>query len=139
MKISVRRFEYGTNFTVSKLYINDTTEFECYVLEDVVRAPGVKVKGETAIPAGTYTVTIDYSPHFGKNMPHILNVPMFEGIRIHSGNTDVDTEGCLLLGSTWGGGDYIGGSRDAFNKFFPKLSKAIADKETVTITIIDTK
>ena len=64
---------------------------------------------------------------------------MFEGIRIHSGNTDVDTEGCLLVGTTWGGGDFIGNSVVAFNHLFPQLQAAIAAGESVTIEIQDTK
>ena len=139
MKLMVKRFEYGSNYTIGKLYINDSTEFECYTLEDTVREPGVKVQNETAIPAGTYTVEIDYSPHFDKMLPHILNVPMFEGVRIHSGNDDKDTEGCVLVGKTWTGGDWVGESRAAFDKLFPKMQAANKAKETITITIVDTK
>jgi hypothetical protein len=51
-------------------------------------------------------------------------VPNFEGIRIHPGNTSKDTEGCILLGYTWTGGDFIGKSKDAFNDFFTKLQEA---------------
>lgn len=137
MKIVSRRFEYGENYTISRLYVNDV--YECFVLEDKVRAPGVKVDGETAIPAGTYEVIIDWSEHFQSMKPHILNVPMFEGIRIHSGNNDKDTEGCLLLGNTWAGGDFVGDSRVAYDAFFPKLKEAIDKKEEVTIEIQDTK
>lgn len=136
MNITSRRVEYSNNYTISRLSVNGS--YECYVLEDVVRDPGVKVPGKTAIPAGTYEVIIDYSPHFKCDMPHILNVPMFEDIRIHWGNTDVDTEGCLLLGTTWGGGDFIGNSKVAFNHFFPQLKKAIDSGEKVYITIENT-
>lgn len=129
MKLNLKRFEYGTNYTIGKLYVDDV--YECFVLEDKVRPAGVKVDGATAIPTGTYKVVIDMSTRFKQNMPHILNVPGFEGIRIHSGNTDADTEGCLLLGTTWAGGDFIGQSKDAFNKFFAKLLKA----NITTITI----
>lgn len=137
MKIESRRFEYGTKFTISRLSIDGV--FECFVLEDVVREAGVKVAGETAIPAGIYPVVIDHSNHFDRDLPHILNVPMFEGIRIHSGNTDLDTEGCLLVGSTWNGGDNVGGSHYAFDKFFPKLQAAIAAGEDIKIEVVDTK
>ena len=139
MKMTVRRYEYGDHYTVSKMYINDSETFECYVLEDKVREPGVKVQNETAIPAGTYTVIMDYSNHFLKTLPHILDVPMFEGVRIHSGNTVDDTEGCLLVGKVWGGGDTIMQSRDAFNALLPKINEAWDKKETITITILDTK
>jgi hypothetical protein len=58
-----------------------------------------KVKGESAIPKGTYTVRFTYSPRFKKNMWQIIDVPGFDGIRIHAGNTADDTEGCILVGT----------------------------------------
>jgi hypothetical protein len=67
-----------------------------YTLEDVSR--DVKVYGETAIPAGEYDIIVDYSHHFGKELPHILNVQGFEGVRCHGGNTAHDTLGCILIG-----------------------------------------
>ena len=136
MDILVHRFEYGDTYTISRMYIDDV--YECYVLEDKVRGPGIKVPNETAIPAGTYKVIIDYSDHFKEDLPHLLDVPMFEGIRIHSGNTDSDTEGCLLLGTGWTGGDMITNSRVAFAHFFPQLQKAVALGD-VFIRIEDTK
>ena len=57
-----------------------------------------KVYGETAIPAGVYTVKMTYSPKYKRQMPEVLNVPGFSGIRIHSGNTAKDSLGCILLG-----------------------------------------
>ena len=133
MNLVSRRFEYSQHYTVSKLTIDNI--FECYVLEDVVRAKGVKVMGETAIPSGRYQVVIDHSEHFGKDLPHLLNIPMFEGIRIHSGNTDKDTEGCLLVGTAWGGGDKITNSRVAFDRLFEKLQ---ASTTPIYIEIVDT-
>jgi hypothetical protein len=137
MKLVSRRFEYGDNFTISRLSVDGV--YECYVLEDVVRPSGVKVDGQTAIPAGTYSVVIDFSNRFNRDMPHILDVPMFAGIRIHSGNTDADTEGCLLLGRDWVGGDDVMSSHVAFDAFFPKLQAAVAAGDIVTIEIQDTK
>ena len=106
---------------------------ECFTLEDVVRAPGVKVPGATAIPAGRYQVIIDWSNRFQKPMPHVLNVPGFEGIRIHCGNTAADTEGCILLGSN-ATRSTITGSVLAFDKFFLKLQAALK-RGPVFITI----
>ena len=57
-----------------------------------------KVKGQTAIPTGVYPVYITWSPKYKKPMPLIENVKGYSGIRIHSGNTAKDTEGCLLVG-----------------------------------------
>lgn len=132
MKLEVKRFEYGTNYTIGRLYIDG--EYECFTLEDKVRVGESKVFGATAIPAGHYRVVRDLSQRFGRRMPHVLNVPGFEGIRIHSGNTDKDTFGCILLGNTWAGGDFIGGSRAAFDKFEDKFNEAV-EKDVVTLNI----
>lgn len=131
MKLKLVRFEFGDNYTVGHLFIDDV-QF-CFTLEDKVR--DIKVQGQTAIPGGTYEVIVDLSARFNRPMPHILNVTGFDGIRIHSGNTDKDTEGCILLGTTWTQGDWVGGSKDAFNKFYGILQSAINLKERVTITI----
>jgi hypothetical protein len=112
-------------------------EMECHTMEDEVRAPGVKIKGKTAIPAGRYHVVMTWSPKNEKIMPRLVNVPMFDGILIHPGHDEVDTEGCLM---TAGGfdrdGDIIGGtSKPAFDKLAAKLAKALLDGEVwITIT-----
>lgn len=94
MTITVNRKYFTDKETIGELYIND--KFFCYTLEDEIRE--IKVAKETAIPYGTYPVKITYSNKFGKLMPIIENVPNFEGIRIHVGNTEKDTDGCLLVG-----------------------------------------
>lgn len=127
MKLEIKRFEFGSTYTIGKLYVDDV--YHCYTLEDKVREE--KVQNETAIPTGTYSVIIDHSRRFNRSLPHILNVPNFEGIRIHSGNTSKNTEGCILLGTTWTKGDFIGNSRIAFDSFFEKLKAA--KKATLTI------
>ena len=128
MLIEVKRFEFKDTHTVGKLYINGS--YECFTLEDAVRN-GTKVIGKTAIPIGTYKVIIDASTRFKQDMPHILDVPDFTGVRIHAGNTSADTDGCILLGSTWAGKDFIGNSKIAYKKFFDKLK----ENKTVSITI----
>jgi hypothetical protein len=128
MKLRLERFEYGTTYTIGKFYIDGV--FHSFSLEDVVRK-GEKVNGQSAIPVGTYSVIIDVSTRFGKQLPHILDVPNFTGIRIHPGNTSKDTEGCILLGTTWTGGDFISNSKLAFESFFTKLKEA----KTATIVI----
>lgn len=133
MEIRVNRFKYGPKSTIGKMFINGVEE--CYTLEDVVRKDGPKVDGQTAIPTGTYEVIIDDSTRFQRPMPHILRVPNFTGVRIHSGNTDADTEGCILLGTAMESEDFISGSKDAFNGFFPKLKAALDAGEQVHILI----
>lgn len=94
MKLELIRKEFTAESTIGDLFIDGA--FFCYVLEDAVRSK--KIKGITAIPAGTYRGVVDYSPRFQKLMPRLLDVPGFEGVRIHSGNTAKDTEGCLIVG-----------------------------------------
>ena len=125
MELTLQREPSTEESTPGKLFING--EFECFTLEDMVRElPGVrvaawKVVSQTAIPTGTYNVTIDMSQRFGREMPHILDVEDFDGVRIHSGNTSADTEGCILIGQARNGPDEVINSRPAFNAFFPKL------------------
>ena len=132
MKLVLERYEHGENYTCGKLSIDG--EFFCYTLEDAGRM--VKIYGETCIPTGTYKVTIDYSNRFKQDMPHVLDVVGFAGIRIHSGNTDKDTEGCILLGLTHDSTqNFVGQSKKAYNKFFPLLRSALDLKEIVTLEI----
>jgi len=89
-------------FTAGNFHLDHAAERTCHSLEDEDReVPGQsvaswKIPGETAIPCGLYDVTIDFSNRFKKNMLHILDVPGFEGVRIHGGNTPENTEGCPL-------------------------------------------
>lgn len=99
-----------------------------YTLEDTVRKDGVKVYGKTAIPAGKYEVVISFSNHFQKLLPLLLNVPGFEGVRIHSGNRPEDTEGCLLVGKEKGV-DVVTDSRTAFNELMPKIEEALKSRK----------
>jgi hypothetical protein len=94
-----------------------------------------KVPGKTAIPSGMYKVVITPSARFKRPMPLLLNVPNFEGIRIHWGNTDADTEGCILVGRTQKPPDFIGESRLAFDALFPKIKAALDSGNTVTLSV----
>ena len=108
MRITVKRIFTNDQYTIGHLYING--KYYCDTLEDADRCldSGMtpeqvkQVKSEfpkkTAIPIGIYKLTLTYSPRFKKIMPLVNGVPGFEGIRIHPGNTDEDTEGCLLVG-----------------------------------------
>ena len=96
MKLLLKRVSLQEKYTIGKLYV-DGVKF-CDTLEDKVRPFGEKVFGETAIPSGTYKIVISFSQRFQRRLPLLLNVPMFDGIRIHPGNTAVDTHGCILVG-----------------------------------------
>jgi hypothetical protein len=119
MKIEVKRLHRTENSTIGELLIDGV--WECYTLEDKER--DVKIKNETAIPRGTYKVIINQSNRFKRLLPLLLNVPNFEGVRIHSGNTNHNTEGCILVGRTRSK-DFIGQSRKAFDSLFAKMQKA---------------
>lgn len=126
MKIEVKRLHRTQNSTIGELTIDG--KFECYTLEDTER--DVKIKGETAIPKGTYKVIINQSNRFKKLLPLLINVPNFEGVRIHPGNSNHDTEGCILVGMNRSS-DYITKSRKAFDSLFKKMK----DAKNITITI----
>jgi len=126
MKIQIKRLHKTENSTIGEMTIDG--KFECYTLEDIER--DVKIKSETAIPKGTYKVIINQSNRFKKLMPLVLNVPNFEGIRIHPGNSNHDTEGCILVGQTRSK-DYISKSRKAYEILFAKMKLA----KDITLTI----
>lgn len=94
MELLLQRDLLDAHRTFGKLHIDG--EYECETLEDTVRE--VKVPGETAIPAGRYRITLENSHRFGPNTLTINNVPGFTSIRIHGGNTEDDTKGCVLVG-----------------------------------------
>lgn len=101
MELTLKRIAKRDNYTIGRLeadgvYVCDTLE---PTWRDIGRGrPGRKVWGRTAIPEGRYPVVITYSPRFKKWLPLLLHVPMFEGVRIHAGNTAEDTAGCILVG-----------------------------------------
>jgi hypothetical protein len=106
--------------TIGELSIDG--KFECFTLEDPERDE--KIKGRTAIPAGTYEVVITHSPRFKKDMPRLLNVPKFEGILIHVGNTAKDTDGCILVGQGKGTNS-ITSSKLAYEALVPKIAAGL--------------
>lgn len=129
MELRLERTDSAGDCMIGKLYVDD--KFECYTLEDPERM--VKIHGKTAIPDGRYEITISQSPRFGCELPLLLNVPNFEGVRIHPGNTAEDTEGCILVGETQSGTS-IGQSKAAFERLFGKL-KAASAKEKIFLEI----
>ena len=142
----VRKFK-GDKYTISDFYINNVKI--CNICEDPVRvlidknkdgdfndAGEGKIYGDTAIPAGKYEVVITYSNRFKKYLPLLLNVPGYEGIRIHPGNSAVDTHGCLLPGINDVQGK-VSNSVKYFTLIFDKISNAINVKhDKVYINII---
>lgn len=111
MKITVKRIFKGESYTIGKFYIDG--DYFCDTIEDSVRnlpakCPDTpkgamckckeKVYSETAIPAGSYKVTMEYSPRFKKTLPYLHNVPHFLGVLIHSGNFAKDSSGCIIVG-----------------------------------------
>lgn len=139
MKLKLVRIKGTAGFTEGKLYVNDV--FECYTVEDADRqleAGGVKIQNKTAIPKGIYKVIISMSNRFKKNLPLLLDVPGFEGVRIHSGNSSKDTEGCIIVGSIndKNDDDWVGASKVAMSRLLPKIYDALAVKEPVTLEIV---
>ena len=106
MRITLVRIANRPTYCIGKLYIDGV--YQCDVIEDTDRGLDdkmkeseilkKKIKGQTAIPTGVYPVVITYSPKYKKPMPLIDKVKGYSGIRIHSGNTAKDTEGCLIVG-----------------------------------------
>lgn len=143
MEILIHRKWLKPTYTISKVYV-DGKDFGCNCLEDTDRSltstmtasdiSKIKVKGTTAIPIGTYNVTYTYSPRFKKYLPLLNGVPGFEGIRIHSGNTADDTEGCLLFGKNTVIGR-ITDSRTWTNKIIALIKSTIDKGEKVYIKI----
>lgn len=139
MEILVDRKIFTDKSTISEVSVDGV--FECYFLEDVVREkPGVpvsewKVPHETAIPQGRYRIERTMSARFGKVLPILIGVPGYSGVRIHPGNTEKDTEGCLLPGETKGE-DVVRDSRLAFAALDQQIRDALENGEDVWIEIV---
>jgi len=143
MKLRLERIHLKDNYTIGKLYINDI--YFCDTLEDKVRDLNKdgdlddigegKIYGETAIPYGIYKIVITYSPKYKRYMPLLLNVKGFEGIRIHPGNDNGDTEGCLLVGENKVKGKVIN-SKVTYDKLYLLLKEIFDNKEEIHIEII---
>ena len=119
--------------TLGCLFVNG--HFRCFTLEDAIRerpdepVAAWKVFGQTAIPAGRYRLRITWSPKFSRLLPEIQGVEGFTGIRIHTGNRNSDTEGCILVGFVRGNG-VIEQSRPAMASIMDAL---VGDDAEITI------
>jgi hypothetical protein len=147
MIITLRRIDYDEDSTTGYMKIDG--QFECYTLEDEARS--IKVPGETCIPPGTYRLrlrevespmTIKYRNKFDWFNFHIqvMDVPGFEYVYIHIGNTDDDTDGCILVGdSVVNKGsieDFLGNSTQAFKRFYKKVEPTLDwGREAVTLHV----
>ena len=152
MKLELKRIARKDKYTIGHLYING--KYFCDTLEDPDRGLASsmsnsqiaikKIKGDTAIPTGLYKITLNvtsskysnfskypYAKFCNGKMPRLLNVPGYEGILIHAGNTQKDTEGCILVGMNRQVGKVLD-SQKTFKKLYEKL---LADKNNLSITI----
>jgi len=151
MKLEVLRFSSQSDDTLGALFdVTNGRKFLAFTIEDEFRKE--KVKGETRVPAGTYQVKLrtvggfhtKYAEKYGsmhKGMLHVQDVPGFEYILIHTGNTDEHTDGCLLVGNTSQQNvtknGFIGESGDAYKRIYPDIAKVLVDGGEVTITYVD--
>lgn len=140
VELKLKRIAKRPTYTIGRLYIND--EYLCDTLEDTDRGlkqslpisvnQAKKKKGKTAIPTGKYRVTLDIqSPRFSKvafynfcngYLPRLINVPAFDGVLIHVGNDERDTDGCILVGENKAVGKVLN-SRDTFLRLYAKLQE----------------
>ena len=153
MKLEVLRISSQEDSTSGILFetTNGKRTFMCYTIEDEQR--DVKVWGETRIPAGTYKLKLRteggfhsrYAAKYGdwhKGMIWVQDVPGFEFILWHTGNTDESTAGCLILGQTQESNlikpdGWVGSSVSAYKFVYPRVSEAILSGQDVEVTYID--
>lgn len=140
MDLVVKRFLKTSKSTIGKLYVDGT--FECYTLEDIDRnlsslmsleqIKEIKIYGNTAIPRGKYALAVQQSPSNGKRYFYLQNVKGYTGVRIEWGNTQMDTLGCILVGTTYTT-DKVNNSVVAYNALVNKMNESKGH----TITIMD--
>lgn len=139
LQILITRNWRKADYTIGKLYVNGKQL--CNTLEDTDRRlfqgqpiadiAAKKVKGQTAIPTGTYRLQVSESPRFKRELIEVLDVPGFSGIRIHRGNTTADTEGCILPGVN----NAVGRVSDS-TKYELELTKMVKADADAYLTII---
>lgn len=155
MKLELKRIAPRNSYTIGKLYVDG--KYFCDTIEDTDRGlnkdmplsliKSKKVYGETAIPKGTYTISMNViSPKYSKRdfyrtncnggkVPRLLNVPGFDGVLIHVGNTALDSHGCILVGKNSQVGKVLD-STNTFKALYGKLKTANDKGESITITIV---
>lgn len=143
MVIGIDRKWKKDGYTISRVFVNGVY-FGCNALEDTDRGisktdsineiKNKKIYGSTAIPVGEYECVYTYSNRFKKYLPLLLGVPGFEGVRIHSGNSAKDTEGCILIGRNDKVG-WVSNSREWTNRLIAKMREAWGKNEKVRIKV----
>ena len=141
MKLLLKRTQCGKVSTLGELFVDGKPE--CFVLEDPDRQleinPDAKVMHDTCIPRGTYQVIVTFSNRFKKELPLLVDVPGFAGVRIHPGNDNrTDSSGCLLPGTSFvseGEAFKVLNSREAFRRLFLKIEEALDKGDTITIEV----
>lgn len=124
MKLKLQRYLFADDYTMGLLFIDGI--FFCDTIEDKYRGQNLtttKVANETCVPYGVYNVKITYSSKFKKDMPQLLDVPYFSGVRIHSGNKATDTSGCIIVGVKSKNGEVVE-SRKTYNALMRRLETA---------------
>lgn len=144
MKLLLKRKFKGEIYTIGDLYIDGV--WFCNTLEDTVRIlpllcpdtpQGIgchckeKVYARTAIPCGTYKITMAHSPRFKRVLPYLHDVPHFLGILIHSGNTDADSAGCILVGK-----NTVKGKVTESRATSDRLNAILNKEKNITIEIV---
>ena len=143
MQILIQRHALKEGYTIGRMEING--KYFCDTLEDTDRGlresmteaeiAALKVKGATAIPTGTYRIDMQTrSPRFGRVLPRLVSVKGYAGVLIHSGNTDADTEGCILVGENRERGKVLN-SRATLEHLLVFLRAAQAEGEEIELTI----
>ena len=142
MELRLRRIALKEEYTIGKLYIDG--EYFCDTLEPPTRdlnKNGIfdngetKVKNDTAIPFGTYNVIVNLSPRFKRDLPRLLNVPDFDGVLIHRGNTKNDTSGCILVGENKVKGKVVNSTPYEI-ELVKRCKAALSNNEQITIEVI---
>lgn len=152
MKLQLKRIAKKTDYTIGKLYIDG--EYFCDTIEDKDRGLSssmpiseinrLKVQSQTAIPTGVYGVLLNQvSPRFSQKemyksisgkLPRLVNIPGFNGVLIHIGNTEFDTSGCIIVGQNKQVGKVIN-SKETFFKLYPILQEAEHRNEDIIIEV----
>ena len=143
MKLKLKRVYFNDKYTIGKLYICD--EYFCDTIEDVNRDlnkdgdlndPGEsKIMHKTAIPCGSYKVVVNLSNRFKRLLPLLIDVPHFDGIRIHNGVDETSSSGCIIVGKNTEIGK-LTKSREYMNLLTDKLLSEQSKGIAITIDVI---